>query len=227
MEFKGYTAKLKILDEETQCLVWTNGSIDCDHLEFVFHKYKLFVCGGEEQYVDAVFDFTNLLPLFSGSIKWDSFDGWKLDDLKFISACKLIDNGFYEWNRDQALKSIRGVFLEQYLDSIDSEYNTLNDDYDVIYNYVTILDQKALEKSSIPLTDKYDSDLLLNICKAIYCAKHSSSENNYIENAKKLNLRYGAEDPTNAYIPNPFFAIYLQVLQLAYEQLSKEAIKQE
>lgn len=229
--FTDHVADLKVLNEDTQVMIWKNPHLQHFQLRFVFFNKMLFVDGGEE-FSDAVFNFWDYNPKTGGffsffdpssqsfklSLNWK--DGWQDISVDIMEeACTTIQNGKSYWDAGEAIAGYSAIFW--------SFTNLHKDQYDELISYflkTPITNRKEFGQRQYPYKDQCDDEIIYQLALHLTCASRSLSA----EDLQNRLDAVGAIFPDLAYNemsylfgeqPNPDFAVYLWVLQAAYKQL--------
>lgn len=214
--FSNHAAELKILNDETQVLIWKQPDTRKYEIDFVFYKNIVYITGDMR---DAVFNTT-------WRTSWDCNHGWCLDLSYFASKLSCATYGKYAWDPEEAVKYL----IEQYrdcFDGSDEEYYRAAETIKELY----IEDEVDFEEAEIPHKESFtDERYLLQMCITTnYALKSSSSE----EFANGLQSCSDFDDFNDFWewgtccgkVINPDIEVYLIALQMAYDQLVKRVRK--
>lgn len=212
--FKNHKAALKILDENTQVLIWKkSGTRDCE-IDYVFFRNMIFISGDMR---DAVFNCT-WKPKFN--------DNWETMELGyFASKMSTHQHGKYVWNSKAAVEDLKIMYRQEFEELNELEFDEMTE-YILkhILDYInSISDEDDLH--DIP-HNEVNSTVLLQYCLAIKYAATSSSQEEYV---------YGIQNDLNFNDFNDFWEwgyqcgkrfnndieVYLAGLIMAKKQLQK------
>lgn len=213
--FKNHNAELRILDSDTQVLIWKQPGTRMYEIDFVFYKNMVYITGDMR---DAVFNTTWFTS-------WDC-NGWRICLDYFAGKLSCIENGKYAWNRKVAVKYLKEEYRE-YFDGTDEAYEEAIE-Y-IIKEQIT--DQYELEDSEIPYRDYFSNDeALLQMCLAISYASESESVTEFEYYINSCSDFYDFNDFWEwgydcGKVLNPDIEVYLVALQMAYDQLSSKGVK--
>lgn len=213
--FENHVAELKVLDNDTQVLIWKQPGTRMYEIDFVFYKNMLYVTGDMR---DAVFNTT-------WCTSWDCNEGWRIDIDYFASKLSCATHGKYTWDSKEAVKYLTATYRE-YFDGTDEAYEEA-------IEYIKkerIEDQFDLEDAEIPYRDFFTSDEgLLQMCIVLYYADISDSGEELEYKIQSNSDFYDFNDfwewgYSCGRVLNPDIEVYLVALQMAYDQLSSKGV---
>lgn len=214
--FKNHLAELKILDDDTQVLVWKQPETRMYEIDFMFYKNMVYITGDMR---DAVFNTT-------WKTAWDCNNGWRIDLHYFAEKLTCATYGKYAWDSAEAVKYLAEVYRQ--------EFDGNDDEYIETISYIIdqcIEDVYDFEMIEIPHKERFDDDMvLLQMCLAINYANESSSSEEF---AQSIQLCSDFEDFNDFWewgyscgrVLNPDIEVYLIALQMVYDQLSSKGVK--
>lgn len=213
--FKNHVAELKILDDDTQVLIWKQPETRTYEIDFVFYKNMLYVTGDMR---DAVFNTT-------WQTTWDCNNGWRISLGYFAEKLSCVKYGKYAWDSVSAVEYLK----EEYRECFDGT----DEAYEEAIEYIIkerIEDQYELEDSEIPYRDYFSDDKsLLQMCIALYYADRSNSEEEFVYKIQGNSDFFDFNDFWEwgydcGEVLNPDIEVYLVALQMAYDQLSSKGV---
>lgn len=211
--FKNHVAELKILNDETQVLIWKQPDTRVYEIDFVFFKNMVYITGDMR---DAVFNTT-------WHTSWNCNKGWRIDLSYFASKLSCATYGKYVWDSREAVKYL----VEEYRDCFDGgDYEYLDAVAYIADQYIE--DEYDFEVIEIPYKESFnDERSLLQMCLTINYALASSSTEEFANSLKSCS---DFEDFNDFWewgyscgrVINPDIEVYLVALQMAYDQLSSK-----
>lgn len=214
--FKNHVATLKILNDDTQTLEWSQPDTRVYQIDYVFHKNLLFISG---DLGDTVFNCT-------WKPKWNFDNGWMIELDYLASKISAMKDSKYIWSSITAIEDLKAHYRELFDELDDNEFKILSVDIFHTQNSSCkmIEDEDDLEITLIPYKNRLDKNLLLHYCIAIRYAIGSSSTVDFYNN---LEADPNFVDTYDFYEwgykcgmrLNPTIRIYLAGLQMAYKQL--------